>query len=144
MTSFAYRRRVSFHETDAAGIMHFSNVLRLFEEAEHAFFRHLGTSVFQPESDGSYLSFPRVTVGSEFLRPLRFEQEVDIQVHVQALGRTSITWGFAVVDTQGETAARGTMKVVCSRHDSHTDGLRPVPVPEGLRSVLTPYVVSVP
>lgn len=33
MTSFVYGRRLHHHETDADGVCHFSNYLRLFEEA---------------------------------------------------------------------------------------------------------------
>ena len=36
------RRRVQFSETDAAGIVHFSNFFRYFEDAEHALWRDSG------------------------------------------------------------------------------------------------------
>ena len=38
---FELRRRVDFHETDMAGIVHFSNFFRLMESTEHEFFRSL-------------------------------------------------------------------------------------------------------
>ena len=39
---FEVTRRVEFYETDAAGIVHFSNFFRYMETAEHAFLRSLG------------------------------------------------------------------------------------------------------
>jgi len=40
---FKLVRRVEFNETDAAGIVHFSNFFRYMESVEHAFFRSLAT-----------------------------------------------------------------------------------------------------
>jgi acyl-CoA thioester hydrolase len=39
---YIHRRRVLFHETDMAGIVHFSNFFKYMEEAEHSFMRSLG------------------------------------------------------------------------------------------------------
>jgi hypothetical protein len=40
-----WQRRIEFCETDAAGIAHFSPMFPCMEQAEHALFRSLGTSV---------------------------------------------------------------------------------------------------
>ena len=34
MSAFIYKRRIAFHETDAAGVVYFANYFRLAEEAE--------------------------------------------------------------------------------------------------------------
>ena len=44
-SAFLWERRVEFHETDAAGIAHFSSLLIFMEQAEHALLRSLGLSV---------------------------------------------------------------------------------------------------
>ena len=48
-SNFVYRRRILFHETDLAGIVHFSNFFKYMEEAEHAFVRSIGLSIHPPE-----------------------------------------------------------------------------------------------
>ena len=48
---FTTTRQVEFHETDAAGIMHFSNFFRYMETVEHGFYRSLGFSVVHDKHD---------------------------------------------------------------------------------------------
>ena len=45
MTPYRVKRRVEFHETDSAGIVHFSNFFRYMEAAEVEFLNSLGLSV---------------------------------------------------------------------------------------------------
>ncbi len=90
---FIYRRRVQFAETDMAGIVHFSMYFRYMEEAEHAFWRSVGLQV--ASSDGS-VSFPRVAASCDFKASLKFEDEFEVHVRVEAVGRRSIRYGFTL------------------------------------------------
>ena len=74
-SEYRYRRRVQFHEMDAAGIVHFSWFFRYMEEAEHALWRAAGLSIAPPGSD---IGFPRVAASFDYHRPLRFEDEFDV------------------------------------------------------------------
>jgi acyl-CoA thioester hydrolase len=103
------RRRVQFHETDAAGIVHFSCFFRYMEEAEHALWRAAGLSIVR--SAGG-LGFPRVAANFEFHRALRFEDEFDISIQIVAIKKKSI--GYACSITRGdERVATGTLTIVC-------------------------------
>ncbi len=110
---FALRRRVAFSETDSAGVMHFSNFFRWFEDAEHAFLRSLGHSVYQV-ADGRRLSFPRVHAEADYLRPLRFEDEVDVCIDEVVVGRRSVRYALRVVGDDGADIARGALVVVAA------------------------------
>jgi acyl-CoA thioester hydrolase len=90
---FIYRRRVQFAETDMAGIVHFSMYLRYMEEAEHALWRSVGLRIASPDTG---LGFPRVAASCEFKASLRFEEEFDVHVRVEAVGRRSIRYGFTL------------------------------------------------
>ncbi len=76
------QRRVEFSETDAAGIVHFSNFFRYMESAEHAFFRSLGYSIMMRRFDPP-LGFPRVHVSCDYRSPLRFEDLVEVHLLVR-------------------------------------------------------------
>lgn len=80
--SYEYKttRRVEFHETDMAGLMHFSNYFRYMETVEQAFLRSLGFSVFK--SGDPPVSFPRVHAECDYKLPLQFEDEVEIHLLV--------------------------------------------------------------
>ena len=112
MTSgFRLTRRVQFHETDAAGIVHFSVFFRYMEEAEHAMWRAAGLTISAPAAP---VGFPRVATSFDFLRPLRFEDEFVVQLRVT--GKTPKTLSYsATIEKDGTTLARGTLTVACVR-----------------------------
>jgi YbgC/YbaW family acyl-CoA thioester hydrolase len=122
---FRQSRRVAFVETDASGRVHFSNVLRYVEEAEHALLSQLGVAVWDGQG-----GWPRAQVRCDYLRPLAFNEVLAIELWPETLGRTAINWSFRVM--QGEAvAAEGGMVTV---HVSL--GGKPIELPAGLRAQL--------
>src|SRR2546429_5286166 len=79
LSEYRLRRRVQFHETDVAGIVHFSWFFRYMEEAEHALWREAGLSIHPPDSD---IGWPRVAASCDFHGALRFEDEFDVSIRV--------------------------------------------------------------
>jgi YbgC/YbaW family acyl-CoA thioester hydrolase len=130
---FVYQRRVEFYETDMAGIAHFSNFFRYMESAEHAYLRACGLSVVL-SWQGQVVSFPRVSVTCEYLRPLRFEDVVDITVQVEKIGRTSVQYVFSFTH-HGNKVAEGRITAVLCRKTAE-DRLEPIEVPTELREKL--------
>lgn len=106
-----YRRRVQFADTDLAGVVHFSWIVRYMEEAEHALWREAGLSIVPPDSE---VSFPRVALAIDFKAPLHFEDEFEVHVRLTAVSRRSLTYAHTI--TRGDTViARGTITAVCVR-----------------------------
>jgi len=70
---------VEFADTDMAGIAHFANYFRWMEEVEHAFFRSLGLSVAM-RHEHIEIGWPRVKSSFEFHKPLRFEDDFEVQI----------------------------------------------------------------
>jgi YbgC/YbaW family acyl-CoA thioester hydrolase len=123
MTEFRYRRRVQFAETDQAGLVHFANIVRYMEEAEHALWRSLGLSIAPA---GASIGFPRVAVSVDFRAPLGFEDEVDVHVRVDAIGTRSIRYAHTL--RRGTTVvATGTMTAACVQR--LPPPMRAVPIP---------------
>ncbi|MGE3344183.1 MAG: acyl-CoA thioesterase [Vicinamibacterales bacterium] len=106
---FVYRRRVQFAETDLAGIVHFSWYFRYMEEAEHAWWRSLGLKI-APE--GNQLGWPRVSASCDFKAPLRFEDEFEVHVRIEAVGKRSVRYGFTL-QRGDQILATGRMTSVC-------------------------------
>jgi YbgC/YbaW family acyl-CoA thioester hydrolase len=103
------KRRVQFSETDAAGIVHFSNFLRYFEDAEHALWREAGLSIHSQHSETGW---PRVAASCEYHRPLKFEQEFDIIVRIAEIGRRTITYA-GEIHHGAEKVATANWKIAC-------------------------------
>jgi len=114
---------VAFADTDASGWMHFPNIFRYVEKAEHEFLRSRGVLVFDRAQGG----WPRVKVSAEFKRPLLTGERIEVQLAIPHLGNSSITWNFEVLNAAGQTAAHGSMTTV--RVD-HTGKTREISAPE--------------
>ena len=139
--SFTLRRRVMFCETDLAGIMHFANFFRWMEEAEHAFYRSLGLSV-HPLVEGPAaprIGWPRVRAQCEYEAPLRFEEEVDVELKIVEIGNKSVRYAFTFrkLDDRATVAARGELVVVSVKSDPQTQQMRAVAIPEAFRQQLS-------
>ena len=106
-----YHRRVTYPETDASGIVHFTNFFKYLEEAEHALWRAAGLSI---ESRDPGIGFPRVAASFEYRRPLRFEDEFD--VHLRIAAKTAKTIQYAAELKKGnELVAEGRLTIICVR-----------------------------
>lgn len=115
LSEYTLHRRVMFHETDSAGIVHFSNYFRYMEEAEHALWRAAGISV---ASRGTNIGLPRVSAAFDYHRPLRFEDEFDARIRIVSILDKSMR--YVCVLTRGdEKIATGTITVVCVSRDEH-------------------------
>jgi len=111
--SYKTSRRVEFSDTDAAGIMHFSKFFDYMEQTEHEWLRQLGLSVMTDGPEGR-ISWPRVHASCDFQTAVRFEDKVQIEIQVDRLGKTSVTYRvrFWQDDCQ---IAEGKLTAVCCR-----------------------------
>lgn len=112
MASFYYDRLPQFAESDAAGIIHFSNIARYVEEAEHAFLRNAGFPVMV--HDPRSLRWPRVIYTANYARAFLPFQKIRVILHPLHVGRSSINWKWSISSPQSEEVfCDGEMKVVC-------------------------------
>jgi 4-hydroxybenzoyl-CoA thioesterase/acyl-CoA thioester hydrolase len=112
-TTFSIQRRVEFAETDMAGIAHFTNYFRYMEEAEHAFLRARGLSVVLDDERGK-LGFPKLSAQCNYKRPARYEELVDIDMHVSSNDGKTVNYRCEI-SSQGLPIATGTLQVAFCR-----------------------------
>lgn len=123
---FIYRREIKFYETDMVGIVHFSNFFRLMEEAEIAFWKSRGISLFEAW-EGKILSFPRVSAKCDFKSSAKFDDMLDIVVQVLRVGRSSISFGFEM-RIGDRLLATGEVTACCCEL-SHGNAPKPIGIP---------------
>ena len=126
-TEYQTKRKIEFADTDMAGIVHFTRFFVFMESAEHEFLRSLGTSV-ATEWNGNTIGWPRLAASCEYLKPLRFEDEVDIHLRVSKKGTKSLTYQFCFTH-QGTDVARGEITTVCCITNPG-EKLRAIPIPD--------------
>ncbi len=110
---YRHARRVEFHETDLAGLVHFSQYFIYVEEAEHAMWRAAGLSVSPQNGD---VGWPRVAAAFEYHRPLRFEDVILVTLRITAVARRRISYQ-ATVTRDADLIATGHMTIACVRRE---------------------------
>ena len=125
MAEHTERARVGWIDTDAGQRIHFTVAFRWVEIAELGLYRKLGLI---HDGRGEY---PRRQVEAEYLRALVFDDEVEIRIRVDEVGRTSVRFAWDVLH-DGEVAITGAHTVVHIDPDG-----RPSPIEDRVRKLLT-------
>ena len=127
--------RVSWADTDAAQVVHFSNYLRFFERAEEEFYRHLGFS-FTDYKLTLGLWFPRVEVLCQYKRPARFNDIVEVELSIEELREKSVKYDFKIVNKESAALlANGYIVIVAA--DKQTG--KATQIPSEIVEKLKPY-----
>ena len=127
---------VYFDDLDAFQILHNARYLLLFEHAIGSFWRQMGWGGaldFNENPDQYHLVRANQI---EYLRPVRGTGQVRVRVWVEALGRTSLTFGLRVMPLDEDIDhARGQRVIV--RVDPDTQ--QPAPWTDEFREMIAPY-----
>jgi len=126
-------RRVQFHETDAAGLVHFSCFFRYMEEAEHALWRAAGLSIHPP---GTEVGFPRRATSFEYYRALRFEDEFEIRIRVAAMDANTMSYRCDV-SRGDERIASGDLTITCVSKRPN-EAMKTMPIPADIAARFRP------
>jgi 4-hydroxybenzoyl-CoA thioesterase len=127
---FSARITVRFGDTDPAGLVYYPVLFHYFHAAMEEFFAaRAGTTYARLVAD-ERLGFPTVRVSAEFFAPVVYGDEVDVEVAVARVGRSSVTFVYS--------ARRASDGELCARSEQvhaamSLDARRAVPLPEELR-----------
>lgn len=115
--SFKTQIRVTWADTDAAQVVHYSNYFRFFERAEEEFYRSLGFSFTDFRNSGLWL--PRVEAFCQYKKPARFNDLLEIEVTVEGLKEKSLKLGFNIVNKETtDLLASGHLVIVAADRQS--------------------------
>jgi len=127
--------RVTWVETDAAGVVHYSNYFRFFERAEEEFYGHLGFSFDDAAKHGVW--FPRVEVFCQYRKPARFNDLLEVELTIEELKEKSVKYGFRISDKEtATTVADGYVVVVAADKQTGKSTQIPMEIAEKLKSFL--------
>ncbi len=103
--SYLYTRTSNYYETDMMGIVHHSNHIRYFEEARIHYMRSFGCDVLEMEKEG--IIIPNVDAYARYLIPLRFGEEMKIEVRLGRFTGSRMEYFFTIYNQEGKVAAEG-------------------------------------
>ncbi|WXG44971.1 MAG: thioesterase family protein [Promethearchaeati archaeon SRVP18_Atabeyarchaeia-1] len=124
--------RVRWRETDSAGIVHFTNFFVYFEIAEQKLLRDVLKLDLTRASQSKRFSLPRVEAYCQYSSPAKFDDLLEVELNIAAVGKSSITYAFSVFNkTTGRVSANGRVKVVAV-----DEGFRAVEIPSDILELL--------
>lgn len=106
--AFRYCRTIRFHETDAAGVLYFSNLLTLCHEAYEAAIAAEGFELVLFFSARGEVAVPIVHTSADFYRPLVCGDAVSVVLVAKLLGEDSFEVSYRV-SRVGEDRGDGEM-----------------------------------
>ncbi len=126
------QRTIEFSDTDAAGLVHFSNYFRYMETAERVFFEQAGLPLFDGTEKRE--GFPRVEASCSYNAPLRFGDEVLITLTLERVRSCALHYSFTFSRINGEESpqavATGQMTTVFSRVDAGSGQVKAQAIPD--------------
>src|SRR5262249_10379197 len=138
MPSTTIRVRVPFVDVDGSMRIHYTAMFRYMEVAEHALMRHIGLPYAAALRD---LAFPRAHLSCDFLGPVVFDDQLEVEAHVERVGSSSWTVSFTARKVAGPNEQLVEGEVVVARGCMVIVAMDPVrekatPMPQELRRAL--------
>ncbi len=128
--------RVRYNEVDAQALVYFARHLTYFDNAITEFFRLMPFNLFGYARETGF-DFNVAHAEVDFARPVRLDDELEVEIRVVRLGVSSITFAATLYRTGCEDLlSQG--RIVWVHADQNR--MRAAPIPDELRRRVTPHL----
>lgn len=126
---FKWPVRVYYEDTDSGGVVYYANYLKFMERARTEYLRSLGFEQDRLQQETGLLFAVR-SVNIEYLRPARFNMQLEVSAQVVSAGRASLefeqqVWEAGRPDT---LLCTGQVRIACLDAGS----FRPCAIPDSI------------
>lgn len=128
---YSYTTSIFLRDTDATGVLFFTEQMRLALEAFESFLTSKGVSLHEL-LENSTCFMPVVYVESDYFAPLKVSDKIEILLKVEHIGNSSFTLNYQIYK-EGKEVGKVRMVHVTVDKNSRTS----VPIPEELRTLLS-------
>ena len=123
---FRSKQKIRFGDIDRAGIVYYPRFLHYFHVALEEFVDEALGIEYPTVINHHNIGLPTVHLETDFQGPLRYGDKIEVEVRVQAFGKSSIRFGYRVFK-QGEDAPRVTGHNITVCVDMETFGKKSIP-----------------
>ncbi|MFC2946903.1 acyl-CoA thioesterase [Virgibacillus sediminis] len=127
---------VRYQETDQMGVVYHANYLVWFEIGRTKFIESLGLSYTEMEKNNVVSPVTDATIS--FKKPIRYGEDVAVVTWVEAYNGVRTTYGYQIINGDGETAVSGTTEHVIV----HKESFRPLSLRKAFPSWHQAYLQS--
>ena len=106
--TMTYTHKVHYYETDAQGVTHHSNYIRIMEETRVYAMEQMGFSYERMEREGVYS--PVMSVTCDYKRPTTFADIIEVQISVAELSQLKAKFAYTMTSNG---------KIVCQATSLH-------------------------
>lgn len=139
--SWDYRHVVTLEETNAIGNVYFASYVRWQGHCRELFLRERAPAILDALNDGLRLVTTRCSC--EYFAELGAFDEVVVRMTLSDVRQNRVVMRFDYVQqTTADIVARGEQEIACMR--SEGGSIRPIPIPDALRTALEPYKEDLP
>ena len=125
MSDFYIEKRIYYHDTDAGGVVYYSNYFKYMEEARTEYLRKIGVDVADYISKGTL--FAVVHLEADYKRPARYGDIIKASAAIESIGNASIHFNQEI--TKGDTLlVRAKVVLACI-----TSNMKACRVPDDLK-----------
>ncbi|UCG05901.1 MAG: acyl-CoA thioesterase [Desulfobacterales bacterium] len=131
--TFRSQLKIRFGDIDRAGIVYYPRFLHYFHVALEEFFISQLNIEYHEVIEKHRIGLPTVHLETDFSKPFSYGDDIEVEVLVQDVGNTSITFGYRVFK-KGDVEPRivGHNVTVCLNMDT----LKKMEIPDWLRQRL--------
>ena len=123
---------IRYYELDPQGVMHNANHVAFFDQAITAYFKHIDFDYLKVIED-TKKDFHTVQILVQYIKPLYFDQDIEIGVKIKEIGKSSMIWimGMFLKET-------GELLSSCEAVHVYTDQttMKPTPITLNLKEKL--------
>jgi acyl-CoA thioester hydrolase len=125
---------VRFRDLDALGQVNNAVFFTYFEEGR----KNFSKNIFKA-SDLSDFTFILAHIRCDYLKPIKFNDNITLQMWVQHIGNSSFSFGYKLMDAKDPTMVFATGESVQVCYDYSTDSS--MAVPDAMRAALSQYLI---
>jgi 1,4-dihydroxy-2-naphthoyl-CoA hydrolase len=129
-STFTYRTQLRLKDTDATGVLYFSEQFKFALETLEEFLKSRGLP-WKALMDSPYL-LPVVHAEADYFAPLKVGDEIEITLKIEKVGSSSVTFQYSFYSPE-QMIEVGRASIVHVVVDKHTR--TPIPVPELLKEI---------
>ncbi|MEM7053381.1 MAG: tol-pal system-associated acyl-CoA thioesterase [Pseudomonadota bacterium] len=133
--SAMFRYRVYWEDTDAGGVVYHARYLQFLERARSDWLSSIGLSQVELRENENCL-FAVTAMQLNFLRPARLEDELEVSVRVQSLGRVRMDFAQTIKHVNGLHLLDATVSAACLSADRFKPMRTPKRVTEAIQAAI--------
>lgn len=131
MKKFNWPIRVYYEDTDAGGVVFYANYLKFFERSRTEMLRSIGFEQDQLIAEQG-LIFAVRSVQVDYLKPARFNEQIDVSAEVIQTKKTSFTFSQEIT-RDDELLCKGEIRIACL----DVQNMRPKAIPAEILEQIT-------